>query len=169
MTTTARSEPVTEAATLLIGDVARSSGLSIDTLRYYDRAGLLGEVRRNAAGRRVFDHAALGLLDVVSRLRRTGMPVDEVRRFVDLVRFGDAERAGRLDLLRAHRERVGEQLTQLHEDLAVIDWKIAAYEAGEEGREAPPPPSGWPRPTAVLPTPDLRPGSSTTEPAEEAS
>ena len=65
-------------AGLLIGDVARLSGLSIDTLRYYDRAGLLGAVHRDGAGRRVFDRDTLGLLDVVLRLRRTGMPVEEV-------------------------------------------------------------------------------------------
>ena len=73
-------------ADLLIGDVARLSGLSIDTLRYYDRAGLLGAVHRDGAGRRVFDRDTLGLLDVVLRLRRTGMPVEDVRHFVDLVR-----------------------------------------------------------------------------------
>jgi DNA-binding transcriptional MerR regulator len=80
-------------ADLLIGDVARHSGLSIDTLRYYDRAGLLGAVNRDGGGRRVFDRDTLGLLDVVLRLRRTGMPVEDVRHFVDLVRSGDTERA----------------------------------------------------------------------------
>jgi DNA-binding transcriptional MerR regulator len=115
---------------LLIGDVARLSGLSIDTLRYYDRAGLLGAVHRDGGGRRVFDRDTLGLLDVVLRLRRTGMPVEDARHFVDLVRSGDTERAGRLELLRALRRRVLAQLDQLHDDLAVIEWKIAAYQAG---------------------------------------
>ncbi len=73
-------------ADLLIGDVARLSGLSIDTLRYYDRAGLLGAVHRDTGGRRIFDRDTLGLLDVLLRLRRPGMPVGDVRHFVDLVR-----------------------------------------------------------------------------------
>ena len=114
-------------ADLLIGDVARLSGVSIDTLRYYDRAGLLGAVHRDGGGRRVFDRDTLGLLDVVLRLRRTGMPVEEVGNFVELVRLGDAERAGRLELLRAHRRRVLAQLDQLQGDLTVIEWKIAVY------------------------------------------
>jgi DNA-binding transcriptional MerR regulator len=143
-----------EDANLLIGDVARLSGLTIDTLRYYDRAGLLGAVHRDAGGRRIFDQDTLGLLDVVLRLRRTGMPVEDVRHFVDLVRSGDTTRGGRLDLLRAHRRRVLAQLDQLHDDLAVIDWKIAAYQAGEDGTEPPPPPPGWPRPPGRLPQPD---------------
>ena len=67
---------------VLIGDVARLSGLSIDTLRYCDRAGLLGAVHRDGCGRRVFDPDSLGLLDVVLRLRRTGMPV---RRYATLL------------------------------------------------------------------------------------
>jgi DNA-binding transcriptional MerR regulator len=138
-------------ADLLIGDVARLSGLSIDTLRYYDRSGLLGTVHRDAAGRRVFDRDALGLLDVVLRLRRTGMPVEDVRHFVDLVRAGDTDRAGRLELLRAHRCHVLAQLDQLQDDLAVIDWKIATYQAGEDGAEPPPPPPGWPRPQGNVP------------------
>jgi DNA-binding transcriptional MerR regulator len=116
---------------LLIGDVARLSGLSIDTLHYYDRAGLLGAVHRDGGGRRVFDRDALGLLDVVLRLRRTGMPVKQVRHF-DLVGSGDAERAGRLDLLRAHRRRVLAQLDELHDDLAVIEWKRRL--SGRRGR-----------------------------------
>jgi DNA-binding transcriptional MerR regulator len=141
-------------ADLLIGDVARLSGVSIDTLRYYDRAGLLGAVHRDGGGRRVFDRDTLGLLDVVLRLRRTGMPVEEVGRFVELVRLGDAERAGRLELLRAHRRRVLEQLDQLQGDLTVIEWKIAVYQAGEDGAAPPPPPPGWPRPQGHLPQPD---------------
>ena len=73
----------------------------------------------------------------------------------DLVRSGDTERAGRLDLLRAHRHRVLAQLDQLQDDLTVIDWKIAAYQAGEDGTEPPPTPPGWPRPQGYLPRPDI--------------
>ncbi len=150
-------------ADLLIGDVARRSGLSIDTLRYYDRSGLLGAVHRDGGGRRVFDRDSLGLLDVVLRLRRTGMPVKDVRHFVDLVRCGDTERAGRLHLLRAHRRRVLAQLEELHDDLAVIEWKIAVYQAGEDGTDPPPPPPGWPRPLEHPP----QPNAFTVEPSTE--
>jgi DNA-binding transcriptional MerR regulator len=62
------------------------------------------------------------------RLRRTGVPVQEVGHSVDLVGLGDAERAGRLELLRAHRRRVLARLDELHDDLAVIEWKIAVYQ-----------------------------------------
>ncbi|MGH8968510.1 MAG: MerR family transcriptional regulator [Actinomycetes bacterium] len=122
-----------------IGAAARRSGLSVDTLRYYDRAGLLGDLPRGPAGRRLFDPGALGLLDVLVALRRTGMPIESVREFSRLARSGDdTTLSGRLALLRAHRERVRADLRQLHADLELIDWKVAAYTAAEHGEDPPP-------------------------------
>ncbi len=130
---------------LSIGEVAARTGIPIETLRFYDRSGLLGELPRTGGGHRVFDETSLGLLDVVVRLRRTGMPVEDVRAFVERVR-ADRDRAGRIELLRRHQARVRAQLEQLTADLAVIDWKIAAYAANEAGRPAPMPPPRWPGP-----------------------
>lgn len=149
-------------AGLSIGEAAAATGIPTET--HYDRAGLLGELARDAGGRRVFDEAALGLLDVVLRLRRTGMPIGEVRRFVGLIPCGDAEIPARLALLREHRDRVSGQLTQLTDDLAVIDWKIAAYSATAAGRPVPAPPPGWPD---VTPVPDLQPGQPVRRPTAE--
>ncbi|MEV8371814.1 MerR family transcriptional regulator [Kribbella sp. NPDC056861] len=121
-----------------IGEAARLTGLSIDTLRYYDREGLLGELPRDGGGRRRFDEPSIGLLDVLIRLRRTGMPIEQVRRFTKHVRDGDRDRAGRLALLREHRLKVAADLEQLEADLEVIDWKISAYQAAEDGLDPPP-------------------------------
>jgi DNA-binding transcriptional MerR regulator len=121
-----------------IGAAARLTGLSIDTLRYYDREGLLGELPRDPGGRRRFDQLSIGLLDVLIRLRRTGMPIEQVRRFTRHVREGDRDRAGRLALLREHRTKVIADLRQLEADLEVIDWKITAYQAAEDGIDPPP-------------------------------
>jgi DNA-binding transcriptional MerR regulator len=121
-----------------IGEASRVSGLPVETLRYYDREGLFGDLPRDSGGRRRFTRDALGLLDVLLRLRRTGMPIEQVREFAEHVRAGDELRAGRLALLRAHRERVAIDLAQLVADLEVIDWKIAAYQAAEDGNDPPP-------------------------------
>ena len=122
-----------------IGEAARRSGLSVDAVRYYDREGLLGELPRDPAGRRLFDSTALGLLDVLVALRRTGMPIESVREFSRHARSGDdATLAGRLALLKAHRERVRADLRQLEADLELIDWKVAAYTAAENGEDPPP-------------------------------
>ena len=140
----------TTAPELLIGEAASLVGLSVDTLRYYDRAGLLGPLRRDGTGRRVFDPGALGVLDVVLRLRRSGMPVEDVRRFAELLRDGDARRQGRLALLREHRDRLQGHIDALRSDLAVVEWKVAAYEAAEAGHVEPEPPPGWPDRTSDL-------------------
>lgn len=152
----------TTGTDLLIGDAAGLAGLSVETLRYYDRAGLLGPLRRDPTGRRVFDAGALGVLDVVLRLRRSGMPVEDVRRFAELLREGDDQRQGRLALLHDHRTRLQARIDQLQADLAVIDWKIAAYEAAEDGRPEPEPPPGWPDRVSELST---RPDLTRTDPA----
>ena len=143
----------TTAPELMIGEAAQRAGLSVETLRYYDRAGLLGPLRRDPAGRRVFDPRALGVLDVVLRLRRSGMPVEDVRRFAELLRGGDAQRRGRLALLRDHRDRLRAHIDALSSDLAVVEWKVAAYEAAEDGRAEPEPPPGWPDRNAELGAP----------------
>ncbi len=140
----------TPTSDLLIGEVAAVVGLSVDTLRYYDRAGLLGPLHRDPAGRRVFDARSLGVLDVILRLRRSGMPVEDVRRFAELLRDGDAQRQGRLALLREHRDRLRTHIDALGSDLAVVEWKVAAYEAAEAGRAEPEPPPGWPDRNAEL-------------------
>jgi DNA-binding transcriptional MerR regulator len=148
-TTSGRAAPAGRS----IGEVAQYTGIPIETLRFYDRSGLLGDLPRTSGGHRVFDEHALGLLDVVVRLRRTAMPIEDVRAFVELVR-GDRDLAGRIRLLEAHRDRVVAQRHQLDQDLAVIDWKIAAYTAVDAGAAAPPPPPGWPNPAGSLPAPD---------------
>ena len=144
------THPVTGLA---IGEVSQQTGIPIETLRFYDRSGLLGELPRTAGGHRVFDELSLGLLDVVIRLRRTGMPVEDVRAFVERAR-ADRDRSGRIELLRRHRDRVSAQLDQLQSDLAVINWKITAYTANEAGRSAPPPPPGWPGTAPNLRSPE---------------
>ncbi len=122
-----------------IGEAARHSGLSVDTVRFYDREGLLGALPRNRAGRRLFDAGALGLLDVLVALRRTGMPIESVREFSRHARSGnDSTRAARLALLRSHGERVRADLRQLQTDLELIEWKVAAYTAAENGEDPPP-------------------------------
>ncbi|MGH3313539.1 MAG: MerR family transcriptional regulator [Streptomyces sp.] len=122
-----------------IGEAARQSGLTVDTLRYYDREGLLGELPRDTGGRRRFDADALGLLHVLVALRRTGMPIEAVREFSRHARSGnDATRAARLALLRSHGERVRADLRQLQADLELIEWKVGAYTAAEKGEDPPP-------------------------------
>lgn len=111
-----------------IADVAEETGLSKDTLRWYEKEGLLPSVHRSSSGYRAYTDADRRMVGLVLRLRRTGMPVKDVRRFVDMVEEGASTHGRRMALLTEHRQRVLRQLDQLHTDLGTLDDKIAHYD-----------------------------------------
>ena len=132
---------------LSIGQVARRTGLSVHTLRLYERAGLLaGEVRRDAAGRRVYSAWDVEWLTNCVKFRASGMPLATISRLAQLVREGSGNEAERLELLRDHRRHVTEQLARLHDCLDLVDTKVASYErhlaagaTGDPWQQEPPP------------------------------
>jgi DNA-binding transcriptional MerR regulator len=112
-----------------IAEAAAASGLTPDTLRYYEKDGLmLRPVARSATGHRRYSDADLRWIELLNRLRGTGMPIRDVRRYAALVREGDGNEAERLGLLLAHREVVERQLAEVTGHLRAIDHKIALYE-----------------------------------------
>lgn len=114
---------------LSIGQVAERTGLSVHTLRMYEREGLFTtQVRRSATGRRVYGQADLDWLEVCTKLRATGMSLQSIRRFADLVKAGPGNEPERLELLREHRGRIERQLAELHDCLGLIAGKVATYE-----------------------------------------
>ena len=113
---------------MTIAEAAERSGLTKDTLRYYEKDGLmLAPVDRSATGHRRYTERDLTWIELVTRLRATGMPIREVRRYADLVRGGAGNEQERLDLLRAHRQQVLAQLAEVQEHLGAIDRKIGIY------------------------------------------
>ena len=114
---------------LTIAEAAARSGLSAHTLRYYERDGLmLASVDRAVSGHRRYTDRDLTWIEMIARLRSTGMPIRDVRRYAALVRAGDGNEGERLALLMAHRERVEAQLAQVTAHLRAIDHKIGIYE-----------------------------------------
>jgi DNA-binding transcriptional MerR regulator len=113
---------------LTIAEAAAHTGLTPDTLRYYERDGLLVRpVGRSASGHRQYDEDALRWIEMVNRLRATGMPIRDVRRYAELVRAGDGNEVERLALLQAHRQQVLDQLAEVQRHLGAIDMKIGIY------------------------------------------
>jgi len=116
-----------------IAEAAARSGLTAHTLRYYERDGLLlSGVDRSASGHRRYTDRDLTWIELITRLRATGMPIREVRKYAELVRSGDGNEAERLALLVAHRERVETQLAEVTAHLRAIDHKIGIYEGKVE-------------------------------------
>lgn len=114
---------------LSIAEAAEKTGLTTHTLRYYERDGLmLTSVDRSASGHRRYSERDLTWIVLITRLRSTGMPIREVRRYAALVRNGDGNEAERLELLTAHRARVEAQLAEVTGHLRAIDHKIGIYE-----------------------------------------
>jgi DNA-binding transcriptional MerR regulator len=117
------------AAKLTIGQVAEQTGLSVHTLRFYERQGLLTEpVRRGRNGHRLYSQDDVEWLKVCIRFRTAGMPLSTIRRYADLVRQGPGNEADRLALLRRHQGEVAAQIRALTECLDAITYKVSVYE-----------------------------------------
>lgn len=110
-----------------ISEVADSTGFSLDTLRWYEREGLLPRVERDSSRRRRYSPRDVALLRTLARLRRTGMPTKEMREFTRLTTEGTATHGQRLALLAAHQERIVARLAEMHDDLAVLEKKVEHY------------------------------------------
>ncbi|MFG2100413.1 MerR family transcriptional regulator [Micromonospora echinaurantiaca] len=121
----------TRESTLTVGEAAERVGLTTYTLRWYEQEGLVAPVGRDSAGRRRYTAGDVDWLFLLTRLRRTGMPVRDMRRYADLARQGDGTLGARRALFEAHRARVLARMAELAEDLKVLDHKIDAYRRAE--------------------------------------
>lgn len=121
-----------------IGDLSRRSGVSTDTLRYYERIGLLPRTSRDAGGRRDYDESALVWLAFLGRLKVTGMSLSEMRRYARLRAVGPASESDRRALLMAHRDRVTAQIAAMQAALLALDAKIAGYGPPDDATETAP-------------------------------
>jgi DNA-binding transcriptional MerR regulator len=108
------------------GQVVEKTGFSLDTLRYYERIGLLDGVGRTAGGRRQYREDDIGWLEILRCLRETGMPIARMREFAELCR-DERTIADRISLLEAHDREVEQRIAELHRQREHIHGKIAYY------------------------------------------
>lgn len=126
---------------------AARAGVSLDTLRYYEREGLIGPIARTAGGHRAYDGDDLFWIGLVTCLRDAGLGISELREFTSLLRR-EGSPADRVAFLQGHRRELHERRARIDLALGVLDDKIAYYreQAGEssglgpsvEGEPAPP-------------------------------
>ena len=114
-----------------IRDVARESGISAHTLRYYERIGLISDVARDDAGRRMYSEQDFGWITFLTKLRLTGMPIRQMIAYAEMVRQGDHTKEERAQMLEAHRRAVRERIQELEAMSDVLDRKISFYRDGE--------------------------------------
>ena len=123
----APAHPIPPAG-LSIAEAARRTGVSVHTLRYYERAGLVvAPVDRTQSGRRRYYAEDLKWISICTKLRSTGMPIKAIRRYAELVSAGPGNEQERLALLEGHRADVTARLAEVQEHLKLIDHKIDVY------------------------------------------
>ena len=115
------------SSNFLIGELSARSGRSIHTIRWYEAQGLIPGVVRDGGGRRNYTEQHVDWLDLMDRLRRTGMSVAEMRDYASLVKLGRSTLKQRQELLAAHRIKVKAMIAELSLALKLIDSKIDFY------------------------------------------
>lgn len=114
---------------LSIGQVAERTGLSVHTLRLYEREGLFAsDVRRGTNGRRIYSEWDVEWLSNCIKFRASGMPLATIRHFAELVRHGPGNEDERLALLRQHRQQIIDRIAELTDCLDLIAHKVRIYE-----------------------------------------
>ena len=111
-----------------IQQVAEMKNISAFTLRYYEKIGLLEPIGRHENGHRRYQEADLGWIDFLKLLRETGMPVQQMKEFMELARAGDPTIPERIVVLSAHRAQLWLRIGQLQAHLNHLDQKIAFYQ-----------------------------------------
>lgn len=110
-----------------IGEVAQTLGVSVDTLRYYEKAGLADAPGRDTGGRRRYTDAEAGWLQFLVRMRSTGMPIRLLHTYAAARALGDSSAGQRRQILAVHRAEVAARIAELTDSLALIDHKIDNY------------------------------------------
>lgn len=113
---------------MTIKEVSEKYNISQDTLRYYERIGMIPEISRTPGGIRNYQESDLGWVELAICMRSAGLPIEALIEYVKLYQQGEATFAARLQLLQEQRESLEEQKTQLEKAINKLKYKISRYE-----------------------------------------
>lgn len=125
-----------QTAVLTPAEMAERTGVTIDTLRYYEREDLLKNVARAESGHRRYSEDDVLWVEVLRCLRDTGMSIEQLRHYCELGAQGDHTEPERHAMLTEHRALVEEQIAERHEALRLIDHKLSFYAAAQKSEES---------------------------------
>lgn len=114
-----------------VGEMASKLNVAPSTLRYYDKEGLLPFVERSSGGIRMFKEDDFQWLTIIECLKKAGLPIKEIKTFIDWCIEGDDTIEQRLELMQKQREIVKKQIAQMQTTLAVLDYKCWYYETAK--------------------------------------
>jgi DNA-binding transcriptional MerR regulator len=115
--------------TYTVSQVAEKMGITVYTLHYYDKEGLLPFVERNRNGARVFKDADFQWLDTIVALKNTGMPIKEIRQYIEWAMEGDSTIAQRFECIKKQKKLVEKQREELKTYAELLDYKEWYYES----------------------------------------
>ena len=112
-----------------VKQLAEKMGLTTYAVRYYDNAGLIPDVERSSGNSRLFSDYNLAWLKIVHCLRSTGLPITEVRRYIQMCQEGDSTIPERAAMIAAQEKSLREQLDELNRQMEILQYKKHYYEA----------------------------------------
>lgn len=115
-----------------VGEMAKKMGVAPSALRFYDKEGLLPFVERSGSGVRMFRESDFEWLALIGCLKKTGMPIKEIKAFIDWCVEGDPTIDRRLEIIKKQRESVKRQIAEMQEHLDMLDYKQWYYETAKE-------------------------------------
>lgn len=113
---------------MTIKEVSEKYGISTDTLRYYERVGMLPPVNRTSGGIRDYADSDLSWIELILCLRNAGLPIEAIIEYVKLFQEGDGTIEARLQLLNEQRKTLLSQKDQIEAALSRLNYKISRYE-----------------------------------------
>lgn len=115
-----------------VGEMAKLLGVTATTLRYYDKEGLLPFVERSSGGIRMFQESDIEWLQVISCMKKAGMSIKDIRRYIEMALQGDDTIALRLAMFQRQRQVLQEQLQELRHTMEMVDYKCWYYETAQK-------------------------------------
>ena len=115
-----------------VGEIAKKLNIAPSTLRYYDKEGLLPFIERSGGGIRMFKEEDFDFLSIIECLKKTGMPIKDIKIFIDWCMEGDATITERLTLIKEQRESVLSQMEQMQQTLNMLNYKQWYYETAQK-------------------------------------
>ena len=115
-----------------VGEMAKCLGVPSSTLRYYDKEGLLPFVERSSHGIRVFHEKDYEWLQIISCLKKTGMSLKDIRKYISLAMEGDGTIDERLELFKNQRKALEAQMAELQCAMDVLNFKCWYYETAKK-------------------------------------
>jgi len=115
-----------------IGEMAKKMNIAPSALRYYDKEGLMPFVERSESGIRIFTENDFEGLSIIHCLKQAGLPIKDIKKFIDMVAKGDETIDERLELFRSKREDVKRQIQELQKTLQVLEYKCWYYETSKQ-------------------------------------